>query len=137
ADSTVYPALEAFADAGGGRAGLHAVGQTRLTASLRTPMSTAAAQNIPTHEAIARHLLGPFTARTTMFATLYATAGALSRLHPTHHINENGVTQVTTAILSALTGLLVVPFITSLDTQAPPQHENQERDLETGEHPPA
>jgi hypothetical protein len=137
ADSTVYPALEAYHDAGGGRAGLHASGNVRLRASLRTPMSTAASQNIPTHEAIAQHLLGPFTARTTMFATLYATAGALSRLHPTHHINENGVTQVTTAILSALTGLLVVPFITSLDTQAPPQREERERDLEMGEHPPA
>lgn len=116
ADSVVYPILTSFFDHGGLR-GMQALHDGIAAASNVRVSSTP---NRPTMESAVAQLLGPFTGRTTVFTILYAIAGALSRIHPSHELNENGVNRLTTAIISLLTGVLAVPYITALDTREPP-----------------
>lgn len=125
-DGFTYPSLTAFFDRGG-LGSRQAVGQGLAgVRDLRISASVAK----PTMEDAVNKLLGPFTARTTLFAVLYAVSGALGSIKPTKHLSEKGVNDVTNMVLSLLTGLLIVPYVTSLDTQPAPARHPAERDLE-------
>ncbi|KAE8753698.1 hypothetical protein FSO04_43690 [Paraburkholderia madseniana] len=126
ADGFSYPALTAFFDRGGLASrqsvgqGLAGVRDLRISASVAKPTMADAVNK----------LLGPFTARTTLFAVLYAVSGALGSIKPTKHLSEKGVNDVTNMVLSLLSGLLTVPYVASLDTQPAPAQHPEERDLE-------
>ncbi|TSD82781.1 hypothetical protein FFK22_041295 [Mycobacterium sp. KBS0706] len=130
-DAFVYPALVAFYNEIG--SGLHeslkAVGEIRLAAKFHLPMGEKLVARFPAAEGIvggvtvseaADKVLGPMTARQSVFVVLLSLLNLLSKAGAAARFSPEGTTHLVNALAGISLGLLGSVFLGALATSSPP-----------------